>query len=116
MVLFIVGGATAASSATRGFPVLVGVGIGAFLLGMLVLAIGCPIIQSRRAIRMRQVVAIESMKYSARLPTPCSWRLYVSGTRFGGYGNRRRNQVFYRVSIRREFMKKKSVIVILLKT
>ncbi len=44
---------------------------------------------------MRQAIAEESAKYSAR-STPCSWRLETT-TFFAGYGNNR--QVTYHVSI-----------------
>jgi hypothetical protein len=64
---------------------------------MIVLAIGSSIMQIRRGTQMRRAIANESMKYSTRSPTPCSWRLHATRIRAGGYG-RRRNSVIYRVS------------------
>jgi len=36
---------------------------------------------------MRQAIADESMKYSSRSPTPCSWRLETTRHYYGGYGS-----------------------------
>jgi hypothetical protein len=97
MILFVAGGITAASSRTYGFPVLVGVGFGIFFLGMMVMSIGCCIIQMRRTVRMQQAIANESMKYSTRSSTPCSWRLASTRIAVGRYRNRRA-AVIHRVS------------------
>jgi hypothetical protein len=95
-ILFIVGGITAQSLSTHGFPVLIGVGFGIFFFGMIFQAFGCIILQSRRITRLRQAIANESMKYSMRSP-PCSWRLLSSRFITGGYRYRRTN-INYRVS------------------
>ncbi|CAF3994692.1 unnamed protein product [Rotaria sordida] len=68
-------------------------------IGSIILGCSCCIIHSRRAARLRQAIADESIKYSSRSPTPCSWRLDTSTTRFGGYGNHRNRQVVYHVCI-----------------
>ena len=75
IILFITGGSTARYVNASGFPVLVFVGLGVIIIGMFVFTFGCCIIQTRRTTRMRQAIANESMKYSMRSPTPCSWRL-----------------------------------------
>ncbi|CAF1539294.1 unnamed protein product [Rotaria sordida] len=95
MVLFIVGGVTRRKSRSTGFPILVGIGLGIFGFGMLVLTIGFCIVQLRATARLRQAVANESMKYSTRSP-PCSWRLHVYRTWGGGYGGRRNTRLIYR--------------------
>ncbi|CAF1592641.1 unnamed protein product [Rotaria sp. Silwood1] len=47
---------------------------------------------------MRKAVSIESMKYSTRSSTPCSWRLHTS--RFWSRGNRGgRTNITYRLII-----------------
>jgi hypothetical protein len=97
IALFIAGGLTSVSTRTHGFPILVGVGIGVFFLGMLVLIFGCCFIRMRLATQMRKAIANESMKYSTRSPTPCSWRLHTSTFVTGGYRNRRTVYI-YRVS------------------
>jgi hypothetical protein len=66
IALFIAGGIKAASSHTYRFPVLVSIGFGVFFLGMIILIIGCCIIQSRRTVKMQQAIANESKKYSFR--------------------------------------------------
>jgi hypothetical protein len=47
---------------------------------------------------MREAITEESMKYSSRSLTPCSWRLETTRNYFGGYGNNN-TQLFYSVSI-----------------
>jgi hypothetical protein len=89
--LFIAGGATA----SKGFPAIVGVGLGLFIFGIITLSVGCCLIQQRRANLMRQAIALESAKYSQRSPTPCSWRLHVTRIYRGRQGTR----LIYRVSI-----------------
>lgn len=94
MALFIAGGATA--SASTGFPVLIGVGLGVFFCGMIIMVIGCIVNQSQYVTRLRKAIAIESAKYSTR-SKPCSWRMqthrYVSGI-----NNNRRTVTTYHVS------------------
>jgi len=101
MILFIGGGLTAGRYRTYGFPVLIIIGFGLFVLGMFFLSCGCYFVQSRRISRIRHAVANESMKYSTRSPTPCSWRLDVSRVWYGGYGfgYRQRTRFLCRVSI-----------------
>ena len=89
IALFIAGGITAATSYSRGFPILIGIGLGVLLLGMVVMMVGCCVIQSRLSSRLQQAIAAESAKYSTRSPTPCSWRLHTSRYAAGGYNNRR---------------------------
>ncbi|CAF1373109.1 unnamed protein product [Adineta steineri] len=84
IILFIVGGVTAANNVRRGFPALVGVGMGIIMSGMIFCFIACCTLQLRRAETMRQAIAEESRKYSSRSPIPCSWRLDIP-TNYGGY-------------------------------
>jgi hypothetical protein len=78
-----------------GFPTLFSIGMGLIFGGTFVFIIGMVILQVRQATKMRQAIAEESAKYSAR-STSCSWRLETT-TFFAGYGNNR--QVTYHVSI-----------------
>jgi hypothetical protein len=82
IVLFAAGGITA--SGKSGFPPLVGVGIGLFILGVLLLSVGCVLVQVRRTNKMRAAIAEESRKYATRLPTPCSWRLHEITNQYEG--------------------------------
>ncbi len=99
IIFFIVGGVTTTNSRGYGFPALVGVGIGVTVFGSLFFSIGCCIIQFRRATRIRQAIAEESMKYSSRSPIPCSWRLETTRQYFGGYANHYNSQLINRVSV-----------------
>jgi hypothetical protein len=98
MLLLIVGGVTAANYPYYGFPPLIGVGMGLFICGFFIFIFGLVTIQFRRAARMRQAIAEESMKYSSRSLTPCSWRLETTGHYYGGYGNNNA-QVLNHVSV-----------------
>ncbi|CAF4319547.1 unnamed protein product [Rotaria sp. Silwood2] len=98
MILFIIGGITRVASYSTGFPITVGIGFGLFGFGMLILSIGCCIIQSKMTARMHQAVANESMKYSTRSP-PCSWRLHAYSTWNGRYGHYGRRRLAYRLLI-----------------
>lgn len=80
-ILFIVGGFTATTSFTSSFPIPVAVGFSSFALGVLGCACGCFIIHVNYSRRMQQAIANESIKYSKRSPTPCSWRLGARTTR-----------------------------------
>jgi hypothetical protein len=95
IALFIAGGLTASHLKTNGFPILVGVGIGLFFLGLLIFLFGCCFIRTQLATRMRTAIANESMKYSTRSPTPCSWRLHTSTFVTGGPRNRRTVYVYH---------------------
>lgn len=99
MTLYIVGGVTASQSERYSFSPFFGAGIGVTLVGSLTFSIGCCIIQYRRAVSLRKLVAEESMRYSTRLPIPCSWRLETATYFFGGYGNQRNRQHISRVSL-----------------
>jgi hypothetical protein len=97
MVCFIFGGIGAGSSRTYGFPPLIAAGIGISIVGTFLFIIIIITVQVRQVAQMRQAIAEESMKYSARSPTPCSWRLETTRY-FGGYGNNN-SQVSYHVNI-----------------
>ncbi|CAF1145213.1 unnamed protein product [Rotaria sordida] len=99
MICFIVGGVTAVKSHRNGFPPLVGVGIALITLGMMIFTIGCCIVQSQYTKRLRQAIAEESIKYSSRSTTPCSWRLDTSITWFGRYGYHNNRRVVYHLVI-----------------
>ena len=62
-----------------GFPPLVGVGFGIAGAAMIVLLIAAVTHQSCFTTNLNQAIAKESVKYSTRQPTPCSWRLDSSG-------------------------------------
>jgi hypothetical protein len=92
MFFFIFGAINAVNSHSHGFPPLVGVGVGLVFFGMFVSIIRSLIIESRQAKKMRQAkkkmrqaIAEESMKYSARSPTPCSWRLEATSNGQAAY-------------------------------
>ncbi|CAF3067787.1 unnamed protein product [Rotaria sp. Silwood2] len=95
---FVIGGVMATKFWTV-FYVLLGLGIFLTTFGSIFFAIGFCVIYSKRALRMREAVAQESMKYSSRSPTPCSWRLDTSRTWFGPYGYNNNNQMFYQLAI-----------------
>jgi hypothetical protein len=99
ITLFIVGGILNLHNHSSGLSVLIAVGIGLCVLGVLFICIACCGIRSQRRIRMQQAIANESMKYSTRSPTPCSWRLNVSRMWAGGYGRHGRIASLYQVSI-----------------
>jgi hypothetical protein len=72
------------------FLALLGVGLAATILGLILLCIGIRI-GYRRTAHLRQVIAEESMKYSSRSPISCSWRLETGV--FGGHGGALTNRV-----------------------
>ncbi len=88
MTFIIYGTTNEADSNAFGLPSLVAVGMGVSVVGTIVFIILADIIRLRRLRRMREVIAEESMKYSARSPTPCSWRLETTGV-FEANGNLR---------------------------
>jgi len=98
MIFSIVGGVTY-NSRINGFFALLYAGIGVTTFGSIFFVIGCIITQSRRVARVRQAIAEESMKYSSRLPIPCSWRLETTRHYFEGYRNHRNSQLVNYVSI-----------------
>ena len=96
-VLIVVGRIVSGESGSRGFPVLVAVGIGTEGVGMVVCSVGCCIVISRHLSQIRRAIANESMKYSTRSP-PCSWRLHIHRLR-SGYGDNQGYTANYCVSI-----------------
>jgi hypothetical protein len=90
---------TASNSGTYGFSLVYGVGIALLAFWSIFFGISCIITQIRRVARIRQAIAEESIKYSSRSPTPCSWRLETTRRYFGGYGNQRNNQLVNHVSV-----------------
>ena len=99
IVCFVIGGVMAADSERVSFPPLLGIGIALSTIGSLFFAFGCCLLHFRRTERVRKAVAEESDKYSMRSPAPCSWRLDITRQHYRGYGNYRRNQLLYYVSI-----------------
>ncbi|CAF1422058.1 unnamed protein product [Rotaria sp. Silwood1] len=95
---FTVGGIMAARSLTI-FYILLGLGILLTTIGPLFFTIGFCLIYTKRTARLRQAIAEESMKYSSRSPTPCSWRLETPRTWFGGYSYYNNYQMFYQLAI-----------------
>ena len=78
------------------FRLLIGAGIALLILGPLFTFIGCCLIQFQREARMRKAIAEESIQYSSRSPTPCSWRLETARNFLGEYGYH--NHLVYQVS------------------
>ncbi|CAF0983455.1 unnamed protein product [Adineta ricciae] len=100
MICFIVGGIQGTRSREFGFHALIGVGIGLTSFGSIVFSVGCCVIQTQRSARMRQAISQESMKYSARSPIPCSWRLNMTRGLIGSaYIHSHHNQVIYQIVI-----------------
>ncbi|CAF3730881.1 unnamed protein product [Rotaria sp. Silwood1] len=98
-VCFAIGGVMATKSWTV-FYALLGIGIFMTTFGPIFFTIGLCVTYSKRATRIREAIAQESMKYSSRSPTPCSWRLDSSRTWFGPYGYYNNNyQMFYQLAI-----------------
>ena len=97
MACFIVGGVSATNSHRTSFPPLIGVATGLSVITSIIFIIVIIIVRVRYTSRLREAIAEESMKYSTRSPTPCSWRLETISTYFGGYGNGNRN-IDYHVS------------------
>jgi hypothetical protein len=95
-----VGGFTSIFSDTPTFAPLIGVGIILTIFGATVMLFGCATVSLRYIACIRQVIAEESMKYSSRSPTPCSWRLESMTQCANSFGNRQNAQiVFHHVSI-----------------
>ncbi|CAF1337953.1 unnamed protein product [Rotaria sordida] len=99
MVFFIVGAVTLKNFRSYSFPVLFDVGMGVFILGTITMSVGCCIIQIRRSTRIREAISKESMKYSTRSPTPCSWRLNIERIYRSAYHNRRNATLLYQLAI-----------------
>jgi uncharacterized membrane protein len=97
IILFIVGGVVAAYSSTYKYS-LISFGIALTTIGSIFFSVACCFIQSRRTTKIRRAIAEESMKYSSRSPTPCSWRLDIIRNWAGGYGRHSNTQAAYNVS------------------
>ncbi|CAF1111934.1 unnamed protein product [Rotaria sordida] len=95
---FTVGGIMAAKS-FKIFYILLAIGVLFTTIGPLIFSVGFCLIYSKRAARLRQAIAEESMKYSSRSPIPCSWRLEISRAWFGGYTYHNNYQMFYQLAI-----------------
>lgn len=97
-ILFVVGGFDAVNSHRSGFPPLVGVGFGLFGCSMVVCICGCFVLQSGLNRRVREAITAESIKYSSRSPSPCSWRLHSRTTWWTGPDNQQRASTNFCVS------------------
>ncbi|CAF5018602.1 unnamed protein product, partial [Rotaria sp. Silwood1] len=91
------------NSGMYGFLPLSGVGIALTAFEPMFSDFGCCMIQFGRVARIRQAIAEESMKYSSRSPTPCSWRLTTTRYCAGGYGNHNGTQLVYHWSVLFEY-------------
>ncbi len=78
IILFIAGGVQAAADSERRFPGLIGVGFGFITVGVFCCTVEGVIVRVRYHSRLKNAIAAESIKYSNRLPTPCSWRLHTT--------------------------------------
>ncbi len=78
---------------------LLSVGIGFFAFGILFFICAIIFQRLRRTVRVQQAIAEESMKYSLRSPTPCSWRLETTRNDFDEYGNSNNNGLPFYVSV-----------------
>jgi hypothetical protein len=75
IALCVISGITIIHSDMARFSPLTGIGFALFAFGSLFISIGYCIMQSQHEAQMRKAIAEKSMKYSARIPIPCSWRL-----------------------------------------
>lgn len=85
-ICFVVGGLMAVKSRLI-FYALLSTGVFLSTFGSIFFSIGIYLVNSKRMKRLRETIAEESMKYSMRSPTPCSWRLDVLRTWGGAYGS-----------------------------
>jgi hypothetical protein len=85
MFCIIFGRINAPASETSIFPPLTVFGTVLFCVGTAVLFIAFVMIKIRQVKRLQQAIAEESMKYSARSPTPCSWRLETTSNGQAAY-------------------------------
>ncbi|CAF1145776.1 unnamed protein product [Adineta steineri] len=86
--MFIVGIKEISNPKIQSF-VLIGVGIGFFVIGMLITVFGYCIAGLTLSHRMRPAVANESNKYCTRSPKSCTWRLVSKIACRGGHGQGR---------------------------
>lgn len=93
-ILFIAGGITSVSARKTGFPILIGVAIAIFLFGMILLPVCLIFSQSKRMSELQKAILEESIKYSSRSVSPCSWRLNTNRFYTGFYNNRRVQTVY----------------------
>lgn len=82
---------------TAAFVILLSVGIALICFGVTCFFLGHYIIFVNWTKRLKKAIAKESVKYSSRLPIPCTWRLDVSKDSIGpnAVGG---DQAFYQVS------------------
>jgi len=60
------------------FTALLGVALGFVVLTPIWLLIEFCFVNEHYMTRLRQVIAEESLKYSSRSPTPCTWKLDIT--------------------------------------
>lgn len=109
VILFIVGSATISERRTVGFPPLFGAALGILFFGVIMFPIICSLFQARRFTKLQKVILEESMKYSNRLDSPCSWRLNSIGFHRPFYYNQ---QVQLTQQVRRPFIPSEIVLTI----
>lgn len=73
---------------------MLSVGIVSSVFGPICFSIGIYAIYSKRTAKVRQAIAEESIKYSSRSPTPCSWRLDITRYWFESYGYNNNNLLY----------------------
>jgi hypothetical protein len=66
-------------------PVQLNVALSMLLVGTAIFLVGMFTVNCGREGRTRKAISEESMKYSARSPIPCSWRLRISRHDAGNY-------------------------------
>ncbi|CAF3855979.1 unnamed protein product [Rotaria sp. Silwood1] len=69
------------------FGVLLVFGVFLMVFGGIIYVIGIFFIHPKRSAQLKQAIAEESMRYSSRSPTPCSWRIDTSRSRLEGHAN-----------------------------
>lgn len=99
LVLFIVGGVTAAKSESFGFPPLIGVAIGLSLFSMIGFTVSICIVYRKASARLYETVAAESAKYSRRSPVACSWRLFTTRIYTGAHHDHQNSYSTYHLVI-----------------
>ncbi|CAF4175860.1 unnamed protein product [Adineta steineri] len=98
-VLIIAGGTTSRTLRGSQYAIIIGVGAGAMGFASIFFTIGCCVIRLRRTAKMRQSIALESLKYSRRSTGACSWRLHVTTIWVGQYRGRSRYRYIYHIII-----------------
>lgn len=76
VAMFLIGGLHAKhSSSSVELPLLIVFGCGVFIVGILIVVIGCWSVNSKKFDKIKETIDHESLKYANRTPISCRWRL-----------------------------------------